>query len=101
MAFVLIGHMTFGHTSSLFARPMTAIDTCFMMLLGFVIDDYRDGLLEIGGKQGQLWLWMFYLIMQLLLLNMVLAIIFDVYTEVSSATGDAPSLVQQAVGVYR
>jgi hypothetical protein len=56
---------------------------------------------EHGGTLGLLWAWSFNIGMVLLLLNMVLAIVFDVYAEVKSGAGDAPSLIKQGMDVVQ
>lgn len=65
-----------------------------MMMLGFILDDIRDQL--ITTRLGQLWVILFFVVMQLLLFNMILAIIFDVYGEVKAQSGDAQDIVEQA-----
>merc|ERR1711904_495957 len=75
-----------------------AIDTTFMLFVGMGDPSKAVAQNKISGT-----LWMFFLIvvMQLLLLNMVLAIVFDVYAEVKSGIGDAPSVWGQATEVFK
>jgi len=94
LAFVQIAYMQFGSELELFSTADKAIDTCFMMMLGFILDDVRDQL--IATRLGQLWVILFFVVMQLLLFNMILAIIFDVYGEVKAQSGDAQDIVEQA-----
>jgi len=64
-------------------------------------DGLSADMFEHGGNLGLIWSWLFNLVMMVLLLNMILAIIFDVYTEVKTAAGDAPSLLQQSKDMYQ
>jgi hypothetical protein len=69
------------------------------MLLGYLFDDVSAGMFESAGTAGIVWAWIFNIMMVLVLLNMVLAIIFDVYSDVKSDAGDAPSLIGQTFEV--
>merc|ERR550537_1194040 len=48
------------------------------------------------GKTELLWVHGFIIVMQLLLVNMILVIVFDVYAEVKGGVSDAPTLYEQA-----
>jgi hypothetical protein len=95
MAFVLVGHLLFGGRLEEFSSPNEALNTCFLFLLCFAFDGLSADMFEHGGTLGLMWSWLFNLVMMVLLLNMILAIIFDVYTEVKTGAGEAPSLIQQ------
>eukprot|EP00746_Dinoflagellata_sp_MGD_P160830 gnl/MRDRNA2_/MRDRNA2_87758_c0_seq1.p1 gnl/MRDRNA2_/MRDRNA2_87758_c0~~gnl/MRDRNA2_/MRDRNA2_87758_c0_seq1.p1 ORF type:complete len:973 (+),score=197.50 gnl/MRDRNA2_/MRDRNA2_87758_c0_seq1:148-3066(+) len=99
LAFVLIGHLLFGSRLEDFSTPGKAVNTCFLFLLCYAFDPLAPEMYEHGGVLGTIWAWAFNIGMVLLLLNMVLAIVFDVYTEVKSGVGDAPSLYQQTMEV--
>ena len=45
--FVMVGHLSFGREISYFSTPAVAVDTCGMMMLGFVIDDIRDDMVLV------------------------------------------------------
>lgn len=100
MAFVLIGHLLFGSRIADFSTPGKSVNTCFLFLLCYAFDPLAPEMYEHGGVLGTLWAWSFNIGMVLLLLNMVLAIVFDVYTEVKTGAGDAPSLYQQSLEVF-
>jgi len=95
MAFVLVGHLLFGGRLVGFSTPAKSLNTCFLFLLCFEFDGLSAQMFEHGKSLGLIWAWLFNLVMMVLLLNMILAIIFDVYTEVKTGAGSAPSLIQQ------
>jgi len=101
MAFVLIGHLLFGSRIEDFSTTAKAVNTCFLFLLCYAFDPLAPEMYEHGGVLGFIWAWSFNIGMVLLLLNMVLAIVFDVYSEVKSGVGDAPSLAQQTTEVLQ
>lgn len=98
-AFVLMGHLMFGPRVYHFAKLATACDSCVMMLVGFLLDDVRSEMLKNTGSTGVAWIYLFIVIMQLLLVNMILVVIFDVYAEVKGNVNNAPTLYQQAIEV--
>lgn len=95
-AFVLMGHLLYGPRVSQFSRLSTACDSCVMMLVGFLLDDIRADMLQSTGGTGVAWIYAYIVIMQLLLLNMILVVIFDVYAEVKGNVHNAPTLYEQA-----
>lgn len=101
MAFVLVAYLLFGGRLYEFSSANQALNTCFLFLLCFAFDGLSADMFEHGGHLGLIWSWLFNLVMMVLLLNMILAIIFDVYTEVKTAAGDAPSLIQQSKDMYQ
>merc|ERR1719217_1898245 len=101
MAFVLVAYLLFGGRLQEFSSPNQALNTCFLFLLCFAFDGLSADMFEHGGNLGLIWSWLFNLVMMVLLLNMILAIIFDVYTEVKTAAGDAPSLIQQSKNMWQ
>merc|ERR1712196_433386 len=70
-------------------------NTLFFMMLGFVVDTYREEM-EKENKMGTMFIYLFFVVMQLVLLNMILAIIFDVYAEVKATNGNATTIFDQA-----
>ena len=99
--FVMTGHLLFGHKIANFSTASWSLDSCMMIMLGFVIDDIRDDMVAAAPKYlGRVWIYLFYLMVLLLLLNMLLAIVFDVYTEVKSDAGDAQAIWTQAYELF-
>ena len=50
---------------------------------------------------GAIWVVLFFVLMAVVLFNMILAIIFDVYSDVKSGAGDAESIFEQAYEMYK
>lgn len=98
LAFALMGYLIFGLMSPEFSSIGKAIDTTFMLFVG--MGDPSKAVAQ-NKFAGTLWMFFLIIVMQLLLLNMVLAIVFDVYAEVKSGIGDAPSVWCQATEVFK
>lgn len=101
MAFVLVAHILFGSQVKHFYTSTEALNTCFLMLLGYTFDDISAAMFDSGQIVGIMWAWIFNILMVLVLLNMVLAIIFDCYADIKGevAEGNAPSLIQQGIEI--
>lgn len=70
-----------------FATFGDAINTCFEILLGNI--DVNSDLRALGGLQsvaGALWFWSYELLVYMVLLNFLLAIIVDAFSEVKEKT---------------
>jgi hypothetical protein len=52
-------------------------------------------MIDTGGLLGKIWIWLYFVIITVLLFNMILAIVFDVYGDVKAQTGDAQTLWEQ------
>lgn len=100
LVFVLSGYILFGNRVKLFSSAGNAIDTCAMMCLGFVLDDVREDMIDAFPVLGVVWIWLFYIVLSILLFNMILAIIFDVYGDVKSKVGDAETIFEQAKDLF-
>merc|ERR1712039_872302 len=69
----------------------------FRIMLG---DFNWDELIEVGRPLTSLWFWSFTWLVNLVMLNMLLAMIMDTYTQVKgSMGGDAETLWSQAVEI--
>jgi len=99
LGFVLVGHTVFGGQLASFSTIGEALYTTFLLLMGFAFDEYKEKMLSKSGVLGVIWTAVFNLVLVLLLLNIVVAIIFDVYTEVKADAAEAPSLLQQTIDV--
>lgn len=100
MAFVLVAHILFGSQVKQFHTSTEALNTCFLILLGYAFDDISYAMFQSGKLLGIIWAWVFNILMVLVLLNMVLAIIFDVYADIKTEAGDSPSLWAQTMEVF-
>ena len=95
--FVLVGHIIFGAHIRYFNSSAGTLEMAYFQMLGFMVDPIRDKMIEKGGFLGLLWFFLFTVIVAILLVNMVLAIIFDIYAEVKSELGDSHSIFEQVL----
>merc|ERR1740139_1183711 len=63
--------------------------------MGFLFDTHQDTMFKSGGGLAVLWATLFHLFVVLLLLDMVLVIVLDVYAQVKPSAGRTPSLWRQ------
>jgi hypothetical protein len=97
-SFALIGHISFGHLHPGFRDTYYMSITCWDILMG---DFDTMGLVAVDSQMGPLWNLGFMGIVLLILLNMLLAIIFDTYGEVKSKQGsDVLTIWAQAYHTY-
>jgi len=83
-AFLESGKLLFGANVPEFASYWLGTQAIFLMLLGEF--DYA-ALTTVDPLAGMLWFWLFYIVLFYLMLNMLLAIIFDSYAEVKERAG--------------
>jgi len=97
--FALSAEIFYGQELEEFATLSRSCDSCFHMLIG----DFDWGELRDVSRDGtMLFFWSFIWIVQVVMLNMLLAIIMDVYTEVRAGIGrSAPTLWGQAYSIIR
>lgn len=89
----------FGQEIIAFANFGRSLSTIFRILLG---DFEWEELTRIGRTRANLWFGTFIWLVQLTMLNMLLAIVMDVYTEVKGSMGNrAETLWSQAVEIYQ
>jgi len=91
--FTLSALLLWGQELEYFANFPRAFNTVFRIMLG---DFDWDELHEVGRPQAYLWFWTFQWLVNLIMLNMLLAIIMDVYTDVKSGIGNAETLWSQS-----
>eukprot|EP00746_Dinoflagellata_sp_MGD_P166084 gnl/MRDRNA2_/MRDRNA2_95761_c0_seq1.p1 gnl/MRDRNA2_/MRDRNA2_95761_c0~~gnl/MRDRNA2_/MRDRNA2_95761_c0_seq1.p1 ORF type:complete len:1125 (+),score=224.49 gnl/MRDRNA2_/MRDRNA2_95761_c0_seq1:131-3505(+) len=101
MAFTLVGHVLFGSQITAFSTIYSSINSVFLFLLGYLFDDVSADMLENGGILAIIWNVLFMLFLLLISLNMVLAIIFDVYAEVKEEADNEPSLIEQVAQIWK
>mmetsp|Transcript_24764 Transcript_24764/g.39762 ORF Transcript_24764/g.39762 Transcript_24764/m.39762 type:complete len:891 (+) Transcript_24764:3-2675(+) len=91
-AYCVAGMFLFGRRMWTFSSEPTTMSTCFLMMLGDF--DWEELAWEHPLTAG-LWFWTYMIVMQTLMLNMLMAIIMDVYTQVKSDANEfAPVWVQ-------
>mmetsp|Transcript_148981 Transcript_148981/g.263435 ORF Transcript_148981/g.263435 Transcript_148981/m.263435 type:complete len:869 (+) Transcript_148981:62-2668(+) len=82
----------FGQDVEDFASFPRALHSCFMAMFG----GWDWGLMrEIGFLKAGIWFWIFVLVMVSVLLNMLLAIVMEAYTEVKEKAKNAETLIKQ------
>jgi hypothetical protein len=90
LAYVISGNLVFGRRMPEFATIQASFATCFRIIMECEYD--WDTLAAEYYWTTALWIWSFIVLIVLILLNMVLAIILDIYNDVRQA-----SLSQEAV----
>jgi len=88
IGFALTGHILFGNDLVQFRNFASAMDTCFIVLMGefaWYAEASESNLESMGSgmPRGMLtfWFWLYMVFVLMILLNMLLAIILDHYTE--------------------
>lgn len=97
--FVVVAHSLFGRHIQEFSTFGQAFHTTFLMMMGFLFDDFKDRMFSLGGSLAVVWTLGFQVVVTLILLDMILAIVLDVYFQVRALAGAAPSLAEQAQGI--
>jgi hypothetical protein len=77
--YALSALIIFGKELQHFANFHRALHTTFLVILG---DFDWDSMIHVGRPQSYLWFWSLIWLVNLVMLNMLLAIVMDVYTEV-------------------
>jgi len=99
MTWAVSGIVLFGSSVEEFADFERAMNTCLRVVLGEIVwHEVRE---EAGPIVAGLWLWTFCFVNSLVVLNMLLAIIMDAYSDVKSSVGaHSETLPQQAWETY-
>lgn len=90
LAYAIAGMCIFGRRVEEFSSVTRSIGTCFKIAIESEYD--WEKLSEEDFITSASWVWTFLLLIVLLMLNMVLAIIMDVYTEVRRAAGSSETV---------
>jgi hypothetical protein len=91
MAFAIAGHAMFGRRMQSFSTPAESVCSCFKLAMEFEFDWWT--LSEEDFWTTATWVWAYVILVVLLMLNMVLAIIMDVYGVIRLQAGDNETLV--------
>ncbi|KXZ51016.1 hypothetical protein GPECTOR_14g257 [Gonium pectorale] len=87
IGYAMMAHLIFGNAIAKFSTFGDSINTCFEILLGNI--DVNNDLRALGGLQsvaGALFFWSYELLVFMVLLNFLLAIIVDAFSEVKEKT---------------
>jgi len=98
MCFVITAHILFGHSHPSFDSLWDSLHTCFLVLMG---DFDLWSMTEINYGFAVLWFWLFECLVFLLLFNMLLAVVMDVYFKVKGGQSGAQTIWDQAKQWYR
>jgi hypothetical protein len=92
LAYAIAGMCIFGRRVEEFSSLERSIGTCFKIAMESEFQWIK--LSEEDFLTSASWVWTFLLLIVLLMLNMVLAIIMDVYTEVRNAAGNSETVLE-------
>jgi len=88
LTYMVAGIVLFGKASKSFATAARAANTCFRMMFG----DFEWDEMQIAGRLDSfVWFVPFEVLVTLLMINMIMAIVMDAYSEVANST-DSDSL---------
>jgi len=98
LVYTLSALILWGGEKEYFANFARTVNSVFRLMLG---DFDWEELHGVGRVQAVVWFWSFTWLVNFIMLNMLLAIIMDVYTEVKGGIANAPTLWDQAYDMYR
>eukprot|EP00928_Gymnodinium_smaydae_P045266 TRINITY_DN30195_c0_g1_i1.p1 TRINITY_DN30195_c0_g1~~TRINITY_DN30195_c0_g1_i1.p1 ORF type:complete len:1121 (+),score=241.06 TRINITY_DN30195_c0_g1_i1:31-3393(+) len=91
-SFTISGMVLFGREVEELANPFRGILFCFRLLIG----DFDYKALALAGRYlAGVWVSIFLTLMSLLMMNILMAIVMDSYTNVKERTGNAETLVEE------
>merc|ERR1719399_2820725 len=93
LCYAISGMFLFGRRLFEFSTLGRAVQTCFLIVMGDF--DWNSLRLEHEITAG-IWFWTFMILVFLIMLNMLLAIVMDIYTEVKTSSGSSEPVWEQA-----
>lgn len=99
LAFAIAGMMMFGRRLQDFSTLGSAIATCFNIAMMSQYDWQNYSSQDF--TTTAMWCWIYLILVVVLMLNMVVAIIMDVYQEVRTHTGDTMTIWAHILYIYR
>lgn len=102
IGYAMMAHLIFGNAIEEFSTFGDSINTCFEILLGNI--DVNQELRELGGLQsvaGALFFWSYELLVFMVLLNFLLAIIVDAFSEIKEKTHETVGLHTELAQLLR
>jgi len=97
-SYSIMGMVLFGRELREFSTIGRAMFTCFRMLMG---DFDAESMLQVSVVMVWIYFGSFMVLLLLIMLNMLIAILMDVYGEVKSSVQSSETLVAQAVAIMR
>jgi len=101
LAFAFSGMILYGKRLQDFATLWASIMTCFKIMMENEFKWTELSADHATYYSALMWTWVYLCIGVVLLLNMVLAIIMDVYQEVRQESGDSMTMIADAIYLYR
>jgi len=101
MMFVLTGYMLWGGRLEAFHTLGHALESTLLFVSGFFFNSVEQEMWETGGVLGMIWVWLFFVITVILLLNMAVIIILDAYIDGKAKAGPGASLLRQSPDMTR
>uniref|UniRef100_A0A7S0YB92 Polycystin cation channel PKD1/PKD2 domain-containing protein n=1 Tax=Polytomella parva TaxID=51329 RepID=A0A7S0YB92_9CHLO len=102
VGYAMMGHLLFGNAIDDFSSFGDSINCCFQLLLGDI--DVNNSLRALGGLQsvaGAIFFWSFELLVFMVLLNFLLAIIVDAFSEVKERTEETVGMHTELFQMFR
>lgn len=96
--YTVAGVMLFGREVDAFTTFGRGINTCFRIMLG---DFDWEEIAIVGRVDAGIWFWTYMIVVVLLMLNMLLAIVMDAYSDVNGKIGSAETLVEEGVQLWK
>lgn len=98
MAYCVSGIFLYADKLEEFAAIDRSLTSCWNLLLG----DFEWERLRLTGRlEAGFWFWTFSIIVVQVMLNMLIAVIMDVYTQVKSSCTSAETLYSQSAEIWR
>lgn len=98
--FALIGYVSFGNRIEAFSSVDRAFASTLLFVRQYRYDEIHNTLIASGGSIGTLWIWSLNVVAVLVLTRMVLAVLFDVYTETKVDAFDVPAAWHEALDIF-
>ncbi|KAG2499695.1 hypothetical protein HYH03_002630 [Edaphochlamys debaryana] len=102
LGYAMMGTLIFGNAVEAFSTFANSVNTCFEILLGVI--DVNEDLKALGGLQsvaGALFFWSYELLVYMVLLNFLLAIIVDAFSEVKEKTHETVGIHTELLQLCR
>mmetsp|Transcript_10216 Transcript_10216/g.33452 ORF Transcript_10216/g.33452 Transcript_10216/m.33452 type:complete len:1592 (+) Transcript_10216:74-4849(+) len=93
LGYVMMGHLIFGYGIEKFSTPGEAASTCFEILLGEIgVSGDLNNLQGWDRVPGILWFWSYNILVLMIMLNFLLAIICDAFSEVKGEASETTGM---------
>eukprot|EP00746_Dinoflagellata_sp_MGD_P024570 gnl/MRDRNA2_/MRDRNA2_15769_c0_seq1.p1 gnl/MRDRNA2_/MRDRNA2_15769_c0~~gnl/MRDRNA2_/MRDRNA2_15769_c0_seq1.p1 ORF type:complete len:667 (+),score=94.25 gnl/MRDRNA2_/MRDRNA2_15769_c0_seq1:242-2002(+) len=98
LTYVVMSTTLFGTEISEFSTFMRTVHSCFRALLG---DVDADAMNEAGRPFASIWYWSFSCLIVLVMMNMLMSIIMDAYSEVKAGAESTQTLLDEICNHYQ